>query len=241
MRYLLLILLLPCLCFGLTITVTSPNGGETWKNGTNHNITWTTNISSGQVDIQLDKAYPSSWEDITRVDATSSPYSWDIALGDFVFSYSNTCRIRIIDHDTGLISDISNANFTLRDTLALTSPNGGESWQYGSVHNITWNLSGEGGETLSLSVSLYPSSGGWEAIVGSLPNNGSYAYTVNIGTYNTALTFKLENETYPAIADSCDGSFVVTPASSSNPDRGTSSTIGGKRKGNQGFTGFFKK
>ena len=37
------------------ITVTAPNGSEMWQTGTNHNITWTDNLS-GDVKIELFKA-----------------------------------------------------------------------------------------------------------------------------------------------------------------------------------------
>jgi hypothetical protein len=37
-----------------TITVTSPNGGESWQKGTSHNITWTSSgITTGTFTVRL--------------------------------------------------------------------------------------------------------------------------------------------------------------------------------------------
>ena len=62
-----------------SITVTSPNGGETWAQGSTHNITWaSTGISSGTVQLSItnyDKN--TSWAFID-VPVLNGSYSWTI-------------------------------------------------------------------------------------------------------------------------------------------------------------------
>src|SRR5262245_29654325 len=60
--------------------------------------------------------------------------------------------------------------------VLVTSPNGGEAWRVGSIHNIYWNASDERSVQ---SVDLLFSSGGpYSPIATGLPNTGSYAWTV---------------------------------------------------------------
>jgi hypothetical protein len=66
-------------------------------------------------------------------------------------------------------------------TLRVTSPNGGEAWQVGSVHPITWSASG----AIANVKIEYSTTSPWDGqlvdpkvIVASTPNTGSYAWTV---------------------------------------------------------------
>jgi len=63
-------------------------------------------------------------------------------------------------------------------TVGLTSPNGGESWVIGSIHNILWTATDDVGVTgVDLEYSTNGGSG-WSAIASGLANTGSYAWTV---------------------------------------------------------------
>ncbi len=95
-----------------TVTVTSPNGGENWKIGSTHNITWNSNAVSGTVAIQLFRAgtlqgviHPAStlplspgtylWNIPTHlpngsVITPASNYRIRVYLGPAVFDWSNT-------------------------------------------------------------------------------------------------------------------------------------------------------
>jgi len=61
-------------------------------------------------------------------------------------------------------------------TITVTSPNGGEQWQGGTTHNITWTSTG----TLANVKIFYSTTGGrkWIAITSSTPNDGIYAWLV---------------------------------------------------------------
>jgi len=69
-----------CINSKLSITVTSPNGGETWKVGETHNITWTSSLpQNSRVLIYLSKAGSNyDYTIATGVSATLGTYSWTI-------------------------------------------------------------------------------------------------------------------------------------------------------------------
>jgi hypothetical protein len=101
-----------------TITLTSPNGGETWQRGTTHTVTWTySNITDTNVKITLLKA---GTEIGTIIDSTpigtngTGSYSWDIYSASTNVGNNFSVKIQGVSQST--ISDVSNAYFTL--TLA---------------------------------------------------------------------------------------------------------------------------
>lgn len=59
----------------------------------------------------------------------------------------------------------------------ITSPNGGQIWQAGSVHNITWTSTGQGINNLVI-YHQSVANGPWNLIVAGTPNDGSYEWTV---------------------------------------------------------------
>jgi len=61
-------------------------------------------------------------------------------------------------------------------SIKVTSPNGGESWQLGSTHNITWNTSGVSGNII---IKLLKSGTMLGSIAWNIPNTGSYSWTIN--------------------------------------------------------------
>jgi hypothetical protein len=97
-----------------TITVTSPNGGETWAQGSTHNITWT---SSGvdNVMIELDKnSLVTGWHLIYSVPASAGSYSWTVpSSGSAVPPIGLDYKIKIWDTTNSSITDSSDNYFTI--------------------------------------------------------------------------------------------------------------------------------
>ena len=89
-----------------TITVTSPNGGESWAAGSTHNITWTQTGLTGSVTIDLYKGgvYQKT---LGTAAATGGTFSWVIATNE---TAGTDYRVLVWQ---GGVSDNSNANFTL--------------------------------------------------------------------------------------------------------------------------------
>jgi PKD repeat protein len=93
-----------------SITVISPNGREVWKIGTNKKITWTSSNIAGNVKIELSRTdSPSStWETIIASTSNTGTYAWRVTG-----PATKTARIRVSNADSS-VSDISNANFTIK-------------------------------------------------------------------------------------------------------------------------------
>ena len=90
------------------ITVTSPNGGESWTAGTSYNITWTDNISEN-VKIELYKGgtFNSTINSSTASDGT---YSWTVPTS---LTTGSDYKIRITSTTWSSLYDESNSNFTI--------------------------------------------------------------------------------------------------------------------------------
>ena len=125
-----------------TITVVSPNGGETWQIGSTHQILWNDNICEN-VRIELWKG-----GNLNTVITASTPstglYTWAIPSNNTIVP-GNDYKIKIQSvavnsNTTNIVYDFSDNNFTISQGyfITVTSPNGGEIWLRGTTHIITW-------------------------------------------------------------------------------------------------------
>ena len=93
-----------------TLTVTSPNGGESWKRGTVHTITWSKSGNPGSyVKIELLKGGVIN-KIITSSTANDGSYSWTISSTQ---TAGTDYKIRITSTTYSSISDSSNSNFAI--------------------------------------------------------------------------------------------------------------------------------
>ncbi|HEX8436869.1 lamin tail domain-containing protein [Archangium sp.] len=89
------------------ITLTSPNGGESWAGGSARAITWTAqDISNVKLEYSLDNG--ATWRVIaSSVAASTGSYTWTV-----VNSATTAARVRATDA-FGSASDLSNGTFTI--------------------------------------------------------------------------------------------------------------------------------
>ena len=125
-----------------TITVTTPNGGETWNSCNSYNISWSNTFVTGNYKIEYSTDNGASWN--TIVSSTSgSSYSW---LVPNTITTSNLCLIKVSSVTDPSVFDVSNATFTINQVqyIIVTSPNGGENWQVGNpaTRTINWVYTG---------------------------------------------------------------------------------------------------
>jgi large repetitive protein len=121
------------------ITVLTPNGGEIWSGATTQNITWSYTNISNNVLIEYSTNNGSNWNTITTWPVTAGTYPWMVPgagpLG------STQCLVRVSDAQNTLVTDQSNATFTIPgSSVTVVQPNGGEQWQVGSLQSIVWNV-----------------------------------------------------------------------------------------------------
>jgi endonuclease/exonuclease/phosphatase family metal-dependent hydrolase len=98
-----------------SVTVTSPNGGESWAGGSVQNVTWT---SSGVANVKLEYTLDgSTWSVITAsTPAAASSYAWTVPS-----SASTAAKVRVTDAAAATVTDASNAAFTI--TVPTTPAN----------------------------------------------------------------------------------------------------------------------
>ena len=88
-----------------TVTVLSPNGGETWPTGTDQTISWESSNNSDDVDILFSADSGNNWTTLALAQPATGTYVWTVnALG------TTNARIRVT---TGTLEDISDADFTI--------------------------------------------------------------------------------------------------------------------------------
>jgi len=186
-----------------TVTVTAPNGGETWIAYTTHTITWTNIGTIATVNLEYSTNNGTSWTSIASSVSNTGSYNWVIP-----YISSINCLVRVSDTAT-TASDTSNAVFTLElpPSLTVTSPNGGESWVRRSTHTITWTWTGTVGN-VKIQYTMDAGSS-WTTIISSTPNDGSYQWTLpNVTSNKTQCLVKIEAINGSAV-DTSDTYFTI--------------------------------
>jgi len=184
------------------ILVASPNGGENWKVGESHNITWSSsNVDTVKIEVSIDNG--NSWSLIKD--------SVKASLGTFAWTIPNTpstqCKVRISDFKNSAIGDTSNAVFTielvLQKSIAVTSPNGGESWKVGSTQSITWS----GSNVNNFKIEYTTNNGAAWQVVGYA---SSSPYLWNIpNTPSAQCKVKISDSTNAAVWDTSKAVFAI--------------------------------
>ncbi|NIM11198.1 MAG: hypothetical protein GTO45_04340, partial [Candidatus Aminicenantes bacterium] len=195
--------------FPPAITVTSPNGGETWETNSLHDITWTSQGIVGDVNIEYSTNNGTSWTTIIASTPNDGTHPWTVPD-----TPSNNClvRVREIDNDPEDTSDVV-FSIVIPASITITSPNGGEAWETGSSHDITWTSSGTVGNVKIEFTTTNGSS--WTTIVDSTANDGKYNWAIpdNPGLESDTCRVRITDiDTYPT--DTSDGLFslVLPPA-----------------------------
>jgi hypothetical protein len=189
------------------ITITSPNGGEDWLAGSIERITWS-NPGVGNLMIEYSENNGTSWKTITQSTANDGSYDWTVPQ-----SPSKKCLVRISETG-GNPLDISDAVFSivLPSPITLTSPNGGEKWEAGSSHPITWTSTGK---VRIINIEFSTDNGtSWKTIQSSSYNNGSPNWIVPDIISDNCLVRISASRNGRGPSDISDAVFSIIPASS---------------------------
>ncbi|MGB9623298.1 MAG: Ser-Thr-rich GPI-anchored membrane family protein [Phycisphaerae bacterium] len=200
-----------------SLTLASPNGGETWTAGTVHRIMWTATNLDGYVSIGLVKGGQDPVAiAIDSVPASAGQYDWQVcsALGN---GTEFTVSIWGRDICGRYLEDESDALFSITGsegpaTLTLTSPNGGEVWPAGSTQTVTWMARALGG---TVDAFLYRD-GEYIGWIGSAPaSSGRLDWTVchSVGNgdhFSIELRGNDDCASFVQIQDMSDGPFSIT-------------------------------
>jgi len=195
-------------------TVTSPNGGEVWQRGKTYRITWNQTQAAGSTGLFL---YTRGTGGDTYLGAIAyyvsnkegaNYYDWTIgASGTTNPPDGNNIIVAVglYDSNASLISsDKSNNPFTIvsptptpAPQATVLTPNGGEIWQRGTTHQITWNQTRAAGST---GLFLYTRSSTGDTYLGAI----AYYVSNVAGTNTYAWTIGASGTTNPP-----DGSNIV--------------------------------
>ncbi|MFH0736886.1 MAG: hypothetical protein V1773_00170, partial [bacterium] len=183
------------------VNVTSPNGGENWQVGSQHNITWTDD-GLWFVTLKYSTDSGNNWITIASNIANQHSYGWTIPA-----TASLSCKVKVEDAANSSVYDISNSNFTISGSaVTVTSPNGGENWQVGSQHNITWTDNGLWFVTLRYSTD---SGNNWITIASNIANQHSYGWTIP-ATASLSCKVKVEDAANSSIYDISNSNFTIS-------------------------------
>ncbi|AQT70046.1 Ser-Thr-rich glycosyl-phosphatidyl-inositol-anchored membrane family protein [Anaerohalosphaera lusitana] len=170
-----------------TITVQSPNGGETVTIGTAQPISWDSEGKVTNVDLAYSADNGSTWLPIGTVENTGS-YSWTIPD-----TPSSECLLKVTDADNSNVFDVSDSPFMIQPAYPiLTSPNGGQEFYTGTTRTVYWNTEG----TIPTILVEYSSDNGntWNAV--DPPNTG------NTGSYRWQVPHEVSDECLIRVSDS---------------------------------------
>ncbi|MDZ7263070.1 MAG: FG-GAP-like repeat-containing protein [candidate division KSB1 bacterium] len=167
-----------------SLHLTAPNGGETWQVGTVHQITWTSQNTSGTVRLEYSANNGAAWNLIVANTSDDGSYEWTIPDDPSV-----NCLVKITDSD-GVPSDQSDAVFTIAPvnynlTMAANPASGGTTDPAVGVHAYPAGT--------VVTVIAVPASGyqfvNWTGTVAE-PNNDTTTVTMN-GNQNLTANFSL--------------------------------------------------
>ncbi len=207
-----------------TVSVVRPNGGETYYEGKDVPIHWTTSGAFSTVRLEYSTNGGSSWTEIVSSTTNDGHYCWNVPSD----ASSTTCKVRATDTDDLGSYGVSAANFTIADTipsdsLLLFSPRTGDAWLVGKHHYICWTHAGanssvkleyatDGGGTWNLISSSTANDGVYEWNVPSDPSEGCrirVSNTANPNVYDVSDQFTIEKQWIVPTSPTADDAWLV--------------------------------
>ena len=107
-------------------------------------------------------------------------------------------------------------------TAMITGPNGGEVWQPGSAHEITWLSANPNVGTVKIE---YFNGTDWVTIADNAPNTGSYMWTLPNQDFNGGIRITITDAQGNQASDQSDGNIIVD---SQKPTLTLLSPVGGE-------------
>lgn len=212
---------------GPWVRLNSPNGGQNLTGCDNYNISWTAGATSGTFRLELSTDGGSSWTSIANVSNSNTNVSYNWTVSNLT---STNCLIRVYDIADTTKMDVSDASFTVNQTLNVQvfQPNGGETWVAGNTYQITYNLQGG----VSSARLMYSLNNGvnWTTIATN-QNSGAYSWTVPNVDSDVAL-IRVQDMSTSCNADNSDANFsLVSEIALTYPNGGDTLTPSGGPNG----------
>jgi hypothetical protein len=184
------------------ILTSSPTAGDAWLVGRNHFITWKWGGQFSNAKLQYSTDRGSTWRTVNGNTANSGAYEWQAPEPP-----SSNGQVKIINTANSEVVGLTDFFEIAHQTIGLTSPLSGDTWQAGRYYYITWNWDGRFDNTR-----LYYSTdrgSTWRTVSGSTANTGYYEWQVaNTGSTNCEI--KAVNAANGAVY-AVSGVFTILP------------------------------
>ena len=204
-----------------TVAVSFPVGGETLAAGALSNVTWTAtdNVAVTTVDLAYSLDNGGGWTSIATGIGNTGAYGWSVPN-----TPSTQALVRVTARDAAgnVASGPSNADFTIADqsapVVAVSSPDGGEVWEAGSLQSVTWSASDNVGvASVDVDYSLSGASGPWAAVQHGVANTGTLSWTLPAQTTDSALVrVTASDAALNSAGDLSAATFRIVPSSATD-------------------------
>jgi hypothetical protein len=201
------------------ITMTAPNGGETWTVGNPVAIAWTSQNLPENVKLELNRNYPTgNWEVIAASVANSGSYNF-VLTG----AASTAARIRVSGAIATSVSDISDGNFTIAaplpvGSITVTAPNGPEVWTVGNSVRVSWT-SVNFADNIRIELNRNYPTGTWELLAASTANTGNFIYRLS-GPASMAARVRVSSTSDSTVCDISNANFTILAITPPPPEAG---------------------
>lgn len=155
----------------------STNTGLTWPSLTTSGSTWGTDVAKDDPNVVLYGLYGGGISYLST-NAGSSFYAKALSGSNSGMLCYDRATFLVHQAGNGIWKYVITYTVPTSNTQAVgvTAPNGGETWAYNSVHNITWTSSNISNAKIEYKTSA---GGSWQTIAASVPASTlSYAWTV---------------------------------------------------------------
>ena len=200
------------------VTVTQPNGGETFPVGSAQTIRWSAPTQAVKFNLAYSINNGSTWRSIAS-NVTGSSHIWQVPI---LTNSQKRCRVRVIGYDSRGVKvgeDRSDSTFAILG-VRLTAPTLGATLTSGSTNTITWEKIGAIGPIGDAKI-YYSKNGGatWILIATVSGETSSYPWSVpsTNGVIKNSCRVKvvLRDSLRKTLAtDISDGYFTLQPAGS---------------------------
>jgi hypothetical protein len=201
--------------FTQTLTLSRPNGGESWTVGEKHAIHWDWTGSISLVNIEYSTDDGGTWSALLSDVTNDGNALWIVPN-----TLSAACRVKVSSATDPDVNDASDTSFTIASpVITVARPDSGESWTVGEKHAIHWNWNG----SISSVDIDYSTDGGsaWSVCLSGTANDGDALWTVP-NTPSTACRVRIKNASDTSCLDVSDHDFSITSPTVSvvRPDGG---------------------
>jgi len=198
-----------------SITLTTPNGGENWVQGSAQTLRWNYTGNPGtMVKIEALKGD----KVLAVITPSSSIGSGGSGFYNLTFPFATPIgtdyKIRITSISNPAWTDTSDDNFTINSAITVATPNGGENYPIGSTLPMSWTYTGNPGSTVNIDV--FKGTSILKTLIGiPIGSGGSGLLNVTIPPstpLGSDYKIRVTSASYPACTDTSYGAFSISAA-----------------------------